>query len=527
MSKAFISLVKIQLRNVMMSMFGRSKKSGKGTFLASLLFPAGISMYLSGVYAIAMGESLPLEYMYFIPVMGIGLGLFFTCIFTFYSASGIFKSKDYELLCSLPYSKHEIFFAKLLSLYLYAYIYVFFFMLIPLGMYFAKVGFSFSILLWTILQSLCVPFFPIMVSTLFAMLITYISSFFRNTSFIQIVLYIGIIAIIFLGSSFLQSDAEMALDVQVITSTIKQYMYPLYCYLMSVKLNSALYAIQFMGMFVGAFAIFVGVFAHFFDTINKSLLRTKTKANGRVSAKSITTNGVSKALFKRELSRYLQTPIYVMNTSVGPLMLLIGAIVLYFQKEQIGIMAIYLGGNENVMLILAMVIILMLSITTTTSCSISLEGKYLWISKTLPVSTEQLFQAKLWLSILVEYPLSFLALLIFSYILHLSFPIIILYAVFLLIVSLHSSVLGLIVNLHFPKLDYLNETAVVKQSAAVAVFMLCGVVSVILLGGLSYLLYGILDYIWIIVVIGLLLVFIEIMEYQYLIRKGTRMFESL
>lgn len=527
MSRGFVSLVKIQLRNVLMSMFGRSKKSGKGTFIMAIIFPAAISMYVSGVYSIALAEVLLPDQMYFIPVLGFVLAVLFSALFTFYSANSLFKSKDYELLCSLPFSKREIFIAKLLSLYAYSYIYVFFFMLIPMGLYFIKVGFDLSILIWSFLQSLCIPFFTIVFSALFAMIIMYITSFFKRKAMIQIILYVLLLVGVFLGSSSLNAINEILIDAEGIISTLKVYAYPIYCFLMSVKMDSMLYALQTIGLLVGLFTIFVLVFSHFFDAINKSLLRTKTGTKIKLSKKSFTTNGVQLALFKRELSRYLQSPIYVMNTIVGPLMLFIGAIAALFQREQLGIVAIYLGGTESMMLLVAVAIVFMLSITTTSNSSISLEGKYIWISKTLPVTTNQLFRSKLLLSILVEYPLSLLSLLVFSFALKLPIQITLLYAIFLLIVSIHSSILGLIINLHYPKLDYLNEAAVVKQSAAVMIFMLCGLLSALVLGGIAYILNDVLNYVVIVGVICIVLVVIEWLEYKYLITKGTRLFANL
>lgn len=526
MTSSFGALLKVQIRNVVMSMFGRSKKSGKGMWILSLIFPALISMYISGVYAVAFSMELPLELMYFIPVMGFGLGILFSLIFTFYSATGLFKSKDYELLCSLPFSKNQIFIVKLLSLYVYGYIYVFFFMLIPMIVYFWKCGFDFVVLILVFLETLVVPLFTIMVSSLVAMIVTYISSFFKSKSLVQIVLYMLMMIVVLGVSAFVENPESSIMDMNAITQLIKQYAYPVYCFMLSVKDASINYAMQLVGMVVGVFAIYVVIFARFFDRINKALFRTKTKIV-KLNDKSYSSNSVSMTLFKRELKRYVQSPIYVMNTCVGPLMLFIGAIVALVQSNELG-QIVNLVGGEMTMLVLAISMALLLMLVTTSCCSISLEGKYLWISKSLPVSIMDLFKSKLMLSVVVEYPLALVSLIMYGVALKIDFTSLVLYAFFLLLVSMYASFLGLIVNLHLPKLDYLNEAAVVKQSAATSVFMLGGILSTVVFGVIGFLLMNLdLGYMGIIISIcGVLVVLIRF-EYWYLATKGQRKFANL
>ena len=93
---------------------------------------------------------------------------------------------------------------------------------------------------------------------------------------------------------------------------------------------------------------------------------------------------------------------------------------------------------------------------------------------------------------------------------------------------MYAAFLGLIVNLHLPKLDYINETAVVKQSAATSVFMLSGMASTVALGAIGFVLMNMeLGYMGIILsVCGVLVVLIRF-EYWYLSTKGQQLFANL
>ena len=296
--------------------------------------------------------------------------------------------------------------------------------------------------------------------------------------------------------------------------------------MVSVKDASVLYALQLIGMIVGIFTIYVILFARFFDRINKSLFRTKTKIV-KLSNKSYSSNSIAMTLFKREWKRYVQSPIYVMNTCIGPLMLFIGAIVALVKSSELEPMVNMIGG-EMTMLLLAISMAALLMMITTSCCSISLEGKYLWISKSLPVSTMDLFKSKLMLSVVVEYPLALVSLIMYGIALKIDITSLVLYAIFLLLVSMYASFLGLIVNLHLPKLDYLNEAAVVKQSAATSVSMLSGIISTVALGAIGFLLMNMaMGYMGIIISIcGVLVVLIRF-EYWYLVTKGQRKFANL
>ena len=106
---------------------------------------------------------------------------------------------------------------------------------------------------------------------------------------------------------------------------------------------------------------------------------------------------------------------------------------------------------------------------TTTATSVSMEGKQWWITKSLPVSAREVFDAKILLNLAVIAPFyvvsGALVLLVFS-------PGV-MEAVWLLVLPValmtFACVFGITVNLRLAVFDWENEVTIVKQSASAAV----------------------------------------------------------
>lgn len=128
------------------------------------------------------------------------------------------------------------------------------------------------------------------------------------------------------------------------------------------------------------------------------------------------TKSVIKALYHKEVKRYLASPIYVMNTSIGMLLVVIMAIgSFFFSPDQLEAL-LQMPELQNY-LVGGLVTILAGSaaISFTSSVSISMEGKNLWIVKSLPVTPTTLFAAKILLNLTVCLPAILLASLLFAF----------------------------------------------------------------------------------------------------------------
>ncbi|MEE0932957.1 MAG: ABC transporter permease, partial [Clostridium sp.] len=108
----------------------------------------------------------------------------------------------------------------------------------------------------------------------------------------------------------------------------------------------------------------------------------------------------------------------------------------------------------------------------TTNSSISLEGNRLWILKSLPIEPKDIFKGKIITNLIITIPAAIVANIIFYIGLKFEIKYLILNVMISIVFAGISAVLGLIINLYFPKMDWTNPTTVVKQSASVMITIL-------------------------------------------------------
>ena len=242
--------------------------------------------------------------------------------------------------------------------------------------------------------------------------------------------------------------------------------------------------IKFILISTVPFLIFVLVFSKTFKVINGKLSESYKKANYKVAG--LEASSIIKALVTQELRRYFATPIYVMNTAVGMVLLVAAAIATLFVSKET--LAVFLGYPEIVNIIpigVLVVLVFTIGLSCTTNSSISLEGNRLWILKSLPIEPKDIFKGKIITNLIITIPASIIANIIF----YIGLKFEIKYLIFNLIISIVfaivSAILGIIINLYFPKMEWTNPTTVVKQSASVLVTILVVFILILVVVGVS------------------------------------------
>ena len=112
--------------------------------------------------------------------------------------------------------------------------------------------------------------------------------------------------------------------------------------------------------------------------------------------------------------------------------------------------------------------------TCITSSMISLEGKSFNITKSLPVEPKKILLAKILTSNIITIP----AILICDVIFFIVFKVAIIDIVLILLASIimptFTSILGILINLKYPKMDATSDTEVVKQSMSSMISVFIG-----------------------------------------------------
>ena len=163
--------------------------------------------------------------------------------------------------------------------------------------------------------------------------------------------------------------------------------------------------------------------------------------------------------------------------------------------------------------------------------SVSIEGKSLWILKSLPISEKEIIRAKMSLHLLLTLPPVLVLVTVGAVIMELGLWQSVLVALFTVAVVFFLTYYGMTMGLRFPILEWDNETVPVKTGAAVAISLFSSWGLALVFGGLYILLVFVLQLAfepWIYLLAGtvLLAVFAVVLRH-HVYTKGTEQFKNL
>lgn len=472
------SLIKAVLSQDM-NMFNYSAKRNSSKFVKTIL-PIILFLIVAlgvGMYAYMIGKALHEVHLTYIMLT---MFLFFVTVLTFiegiYKSQGIlFEAKDNDLLFSLPISKSKILFLRIFKLLLFQYIYNLMFLLpaFIIYIYFEQPGISFYLL--SFMMTILLPIIPTIMSSFLGYLVKMFSSKSRFKKIIQTVLSLVLFFAIYIGSikleGFVQNIASKAVSIN--DMLVKIY-YPIGAYVNLINQFNILTFLKLLLINIIPFVLFIYIGAKYYFKIISNEKSGNTKV--KFKKEKIVKNSPLIAMVKKELKRYFSSPVYMLNTSIGLVIILIVTIAMAVKGSSIFELILkdygYTGGL-SIEVLYYFLMIFAASLTSITSSCVSLEGKTINITKSLPVSEKTIMRSKLIYLYIIELPFILISELIFFIVFKPSIFYIIVIILGSLLSILLSSSIGLFINLKYPKMNAMNDTEVVKQSMSsmLSVFM--------------------------------------------------------
>lgn len=405
-------------------------------------------------------------------------------IFTIVKSSDmIFSLKDYEKTIVLPINPAAIVISRFLSVYIIDAVLSFAVMLPAALVYacFTTPGpmFYISILLGTVF----IPLIPMTIAVALGSLGLAATSRMKHkkvfTTLLGLFFSVGIIVVV-TAFSFRGGDISTQQIANMGSSffiTFGNYYFPANLFSMAAVNGNILALIGFLALSIALFALLVFFVEKNFRRICSSMVSQTAKRN--FVMKKLNSNSVFKAIFIKDLKRYFSSSIYVMNTLIGYILVLVVAIALaFFGVDKLNAM---FEGMVSITDAAIAAIIFCCVISPTTSICISIEGKQWWISNILPVNSKTIFNSKILVNLFVALPFYFIS----EIILLVTIKPDIFAALELILVPLifiaFTAVLGLTVNIHSPSFDWENENEVVKQSISVLLTMAAGIPGIIVI----------------------------------------------
>lgn len=423
---------------------------------------ATLGMFLNGLFDTLEKVNLV---SFYIPLM-FSIASLFALFFTIFSAKGwLFENKDNDLLLSLPIKKSSILFSRYSLVVFYNLIISLLFVVPGLYIYLSSVAvtpiFYFSIIIMT----LFLPIIPSIISCIFGYLIAFITSKVNKRNVTELISYVVFIALymLLIGNAN-QLIIKLTSDVKLLNTILNTLFLPITLINKGIIGNNFLYMLLYIALNLGLLTIFILVLNKSYFKILSKLGSHKTKSNYKMT--TLKTTSKYKALKQKEIKRYFSSAIYVFNTLFGMILVIIAGVgSLFFSSAKLLSLADMdgsLGGFALVFCLLAFAI----SMTVTTNSSISIERNNFWILKALPISTKEIFSSKLFVNRIIVIPIVLISLIFFKVSGYITFAELLLLSIFGVLLNIFVSNFGLIANLLLPKLDAINDTVVVKQSAA-------------------------------------------------------------
>lgn len=447
---------------------------------ATLLLIAAVICFMSTTYSIALATVLkPMGYLDLILIVAV----LFSCILSFitsiYKAQGtLFSSKDYDLLMALPIRNSTILTSKILTSKILSLMSINYIgtalVIVPASIVYFIYNGSLSWIFFSILiiGLIFIPMIPIISASIIAVAITFVSSRFKHKNIVTTVVgMIAFLLIMILSMNMQNYINEFIANSDSIVKGLSSIYLPA-MYLKEALVNYDIFAlIKFILISIVPFLIFILVFSKTFKVINGKLSESYKKANYKVS--KLEASSVIKSLITQELRRYFATPIYVMNTAFGMVLLVAASIATLFVSKET--LVEFLGYPEIANMIPVEILVFLvftIGLSCTTNSSISLEGNRLWILKSLPIEPNDIFKGKIITNLIITIPASIIANVFFYIGLKFDIKYLIFNLVISIVFAIVSAILGIIINLYFPKMEWTNPTTVVKQSASVMITIL-------------------------------------------------------
>ncbi len=500
----------------------QGKRQRKRTSVAISLLALGVVLIL-GLYTLQ-------AYSMFVGLGAMGLEkvcLFHACITTvsvllilgIMRVTGNPKFSDTDLLLSLPLRRSEIIISKTINRYLFDFCFVFLLFLPYVILYQIFTQFSVLTTILGLVAVLVLPLFSVGLSYIVDFVITRLFNKFKSASILKsiftTIIYVTIIVLMLIKT----------MSYGTLTGSLDAYFAdrPVSNLIMTFVLRGGFLPIASMLAFT-ILPFLLGVILFSFS-FGKHIMQYSAKDQALKFSASASSFG---SIIKKEFKTYFSIPSYLINTIIGPIMILGFGVVVSIMGENAVSELFGMGGAlpwDVISGMIGLVFCFSASLTLISCSSLSLEGKNLWILTSTPVNERALFMAKVLPNIIMVSPV----ILVSSLILTLTFSLSILQFCFICLVPIllnfALSFLGLIINIWLPKFDWVDEIQVVKQSMATLLCMVLGLVMTLIPVGL--LLIFDLAITWIAIISAVVYALVLIFSIIFLFSKGVKMFRKL
>lgn len=399
---------------------------------------------------------------------------------TLFKTNGyLFNFKEYDMLMSLPFEAKTVAGCKFLYMYIKSLpwnLSISLAMLIGYAVY-AKPGAA-GICLWLLL-SFFLPVIPMLAAAFIGYIIAGISAGFKKNNLIQTLLTFVIVIACFCLRFVIESLAkngrleEALTDLSVYLSKAGKIYPPAGWFVNSVVYLKPADIFIMTGVTLLLFELVFIPVGKAYRSINSKL--KSHAAAGKFSMKEQKSRSIYNAIAFKEFRRMLGSTIYMTNAAIGELMALLLGVVILFVDVDKAVSTLTQGApvtKEMLYPAIPLIVYFCIGMVATTAITPSLEGKNYWIVQSLPISKKTLYQGKMLFNMYLTVPFALFATICICIAAHAPLLTSLLSVMLSLCLCAFSTTWGCVCGVKHMRLDWENEIEVVKQGAAVSLYIL-------------------------------------------------------
>lgn len=470
------------------------------------------------------------------PLLDAGMGWLYWCLMgliaiflgvfgsVFNTYSSLYQAKDNDLLLSMPVPTGRILLVRLSGVYAMGLMYELIVTIPTVLLWFLKAPFSVMGTVHVLLIPLVLSLLILVLSAVLGWVVARIAAKVRHKNIIAVLISLVFIAAYYYlyarAYSFIQTILQ---DPEAVGGRLKTVFYPLYHMGMAAQ-GSVSSMAAFTAMIAAAAAITYWVLSRSFL---KLATATGSGTRNVYRERTVKAATVSGALLGKELRRFTGSANYMLNCGLGIILMPVFAAVLVWKAEAIRDFLTIPELQPYFPLLAAAVICLLMTMNDMAAPSVSLEGKNLWIARSLPVSGRQVLRAKLELSLLLTWIPAIPLVAAVEWLLKPGALYGVLIPASAAAFAALMAEIGLALNLKMPNFHWTSEIVPLKQSTPVTAALFGGWLMIVALVGACVLLRNAVSAGTFFLLLCGALFLAALWLYHWLMTKGAKIFEAL
>lgn len=398
------------------------------------------------------------------------------------SGNLLFNCKDDNLLLALPLKKSTVLFVRIFKFYIFELIYNSLFLIPAMVVYIRYVSVGITFYISSLIAIFLLPIIPIIISCIIGSIISSTSSKFKLKNIAQIIFTTLVLLVVLYVSFNLEGVAsKLSEKATNINEIVTKLYYPAGAYIKLITNFNIIDLVIFVSVHLTLFILMTIILSKIYFRINSKFKIVRTVQ--RNENYEIKIHKPMEALINKELTKFINSPVFVTNTAFGLVLFIIGCIGIalkfdgvlsMMQNQHLEVTAEQI--NSYIPVLMFGFICFTSLMSSITSSMISLEGKSFYILKSLPIKPFTIIISKVISALIIMLPFIFIGDIIVFIRFKFNIVEIIMILFSSVLLPLVSEITGILVNVKYPRMDAENDTQVVKQSMSSMISVLLGMI---------------------------------------------------